>query len=854
MPLRVGRRLRQLISQTLRTQHPTPPSSYPPLTCPASTTAPVPVVPSRSRNPPKFKLTPIHNSKLKRTPIGQPKPKQLPPTPPVPEKDPLRERINALLSAPTNPETAEQLAELKLTPPTDGKLICLLAEALAHHAFVPDAIALLAHARAQGIPIRPALYEPVVYRLVRRHRWADVLALLEPLQSLVPPTLESHTQKKLTTRLCEWRVKACAELGDFAGMERALGLFPRGISRRSWEVAERACMRNSDPKMAGKIREVLKLAIMVEGEGEGDVKGKGKDRDTERSKMEEIAQALVSRPGTQDDPSSSAQASHAIRISRVDTSDPPHPTFLISEHPNPSSPQTPSSDLSFTPNARIATLCVKALVQENRVTEAATIVASMCKGVPVLEPSSSTSAPSTSSTPRPASVPLPEVFASVRPDIFVFNALLKGILDTRGLAGMISLLEIMQGTDVKPDSETGTILLRYLDRQRAWRPGQLIDALVDLTAPILPSPASDPSIPPKPRPLPISIRHTNVLLSSILNVERKTSLGGGWKAATAFLKYRTRPVDRYPPSDARLASPPDDIDPPTAGLQLRARAAALKPVLETLRSRGVRNDRMAYSLRAQRDGVVRLDPEMARTVLERAEIPLGAHHYAALMAGLVECGYMDAATTVMRASHAAGLSVDSPVMHTILITGYARMGQPREAQRVFEEMCKDGVKPDAIAVDALAGAWFVSGEYRRAREVVIEHWPGDGALPFRSNAPLKEIMTELRKLRPASKVRKKRTGRVEKDEEESVERIVKAIKSPDKVLPLTLASAVGEKKDTGSSGRRFSSMAGLGADGDGDGQPVVRGAESESDCHQRGESSTGPRARVLLGLKLNGYG
>lgn len=647
---------------------------------------------------------------------------------------------------------------------------------------------------------------------------------------------------KLTTRLCEWRVKACAELGDFAGMERALGLFPHGISRRSWEIAERACMRNSDPKMAGKIREVLRLATVAE-EGKEDVKGK--DRDLEWSRAEEIVRALVSRPGTRDDPSSSAQAGHAVRILRTDKSDPSHPTFLISGHPNSS--QALPSDRTFTPHVRIATLCVKALVQENRVTEAAAIVASMCKGVPVLEPSSGAGAPSTSSTSEPASVLLPEIFASVRPDIFVFNALLKGILDTRGLPGMISLLEIMQEMYIKPNSETGVILLRYLDRQRAWRPGQLIDALVDLTAPISPSPASDPSIPPTPRPLPISIRHTNVLLSSILNAERKTTLGGGWKAASAFLKYRTRPADRHPPSDARLASPPDGIDPPTAGLGIRARAEALKPVLDTLRTRGVRNDRMAYSLRAQRDGVVRLDPEMARSVLERAEIPLGAHHYAALMAGLVECGYMDAATTVMRASHAAGLSVDSPVMYTILITGYARMGRPREAQRVFEEMCKDGVKPDAIAVDALAGAWFISGAYRRARDVVIEHWPGEGALPFMPHAPLKEVMTELRKLRPASKVRKKRMGQVEKDEEESVERIVKSIKAPDKVLPLTLASA-GEKKDNGSSGRRFSSLAGMGGDG------VVQVAELESDHRRRGESSTGPRKRVLLGLKLNGYG
>ncbi|KAF8603918.1 hypothetical protein BDV93DRAFT_606296 [Ceratobasidium sp. AG-I] len=554
----------------------------------------------------------------------------------VPEKDPLRERINGLLSAPTNPETAEQLAELKLTLPTDGKLICLLAEAP-----VPDAIT-LAHARAQVIPIRPALYEPVVYRLVRRHRWADVLALLEPLQSLAPPTLESHMQKKLTTRLCEWRVKACAELDDFAGMERALGLFPRGISRRSWEVAERACMRNSDPKMAGKIREVLKLVTMVEGEGEGDVKGKGEDRDMERFGMEEIAQALISRPITREDPSSGT-----------------HPSHLYEFH---------ESTRAIYPT--LPTLRVKALVQENRVTEAATIAASMCKDVLVLEPLSGASAPSASSTPGPTSAPLPGISASVRPSIFAFNALLKGILYMRGLTGMISLLEIMQGTDVKPGSATGVILLRHPDQHHACRFGQLIDALVDLTARISSSPA------------------IYVLLSSILNAQRKATLGEGQTVKSVFPKYRTRPVDRCPPYDARLASLADGIDPLTAGLPLRACVTALKPVLKARRSRRVRNDGMAYYLCLQRNGVVRLDPEMARTGLERTETP-----------GLFECG------------------VDSPVMYTILIAGYACMGQPHDAQRVFEEVYKDGVKPDATRHRCARGAWFVSGEYRPERAV-----------------------------------------------------------------------------------------------------------------------------------------
>ncbi|KAG9082405.1 hypothetical protein FS749_006861 [Ceratobasidium sp. UAMH 11750] len=182
------------------------------------------------------------------------------------------------------------------------------------------------------------------------------------------------------------------------------------------------------------------------------------------------------------------------------------------------------------------------------------------------------------------------------------------------------------------------------------------------------------------------------------------------------------------------------------------------------------------------------------------------------MAGLVECGYMDAAATVMRAAHDAGFGSGGPVMHTILVSGYGRMGLPREAVRVFNEMRKEGIVPDAIAVDALAGAWFISGKYQRAREVVIKHWPGDGEPPCGREASLRDLVVELRKLRPASKVRKKRIGQVTQEELQYVERIVEVIKAPEKVLPSPLAGA---KEDiTKSSTRKFSSLAGVGVGAD----------------------------------------
>ncbi|KAG8763456.1 hypothetical protein FRC11_003674 [Ceratobasidium sp. 423] len=836
MPVRVGRRIRQLISQSLRTHHLTPSrTNLPRLQCPASTKAP--------------NVSTSTTSKFQRG-LQQ----EQGPRPPLSAEDQtIRRRITSLLSAPTNAETERELIELRNAPRLVPKLVCLVAEALVHHAYVPDAVDLINQSRKNGMDIPPRLYESVVFRLAQRDRWADILALLEPLQSL-SPSGSKKTEHAITTRLCEWRVRACAELGDFAGMERALGMFPHGIPQRTWKTAEQACLKNSDPRAAARIQEVLALDKRFREKGKEVSEEPGGAKGREELRPEDIVQVLVRHFKPRN--TTSHDAPTTTRITRApQTSNRDHLTYLITTHRIPSTSSNAIDPRhSFTPDSRLATLCVRELVQKDQVAEAAIMVAAMCKGTSSSDGIVLSRLTSQPSKHEPPPLSLSEIFASVRPDIHVFNALLKGVLNTRGLSGMLALLEIMHETDVKPDSQTAALLLRYLDRQRAWSPGRLIDTLVDLTAPIPKDYNNDPAVPPKPQPVPVSIRHTNVLLSSILNAERNAVLGGGWKASAAFLKYRNRPIDRWPPSDARLASSPNNTDPPTAGLKFKARADSLKPVLEALRARGVRNDSMAYALRAQRDGVVRLDPETGRQVLQRADIPLGDYHYAALMAGLVECGYMDSAKAVMKSAHESGFGVGSPVMYTILITGYGRMGLPRPAERVFKQMILAKVKPDAIAVDALAGAWFISGEYERARQTVLQYWPGDGELPFSEDTPLKKMVTELRKLRPSSKVRQKPT-QVSGEEDSYVGPIVQAIKAPDKTLPPAPNAAVGEKKDnSGPNSRRYSSVAGVGLQLDGI-DWVKSGSligEREPALARQEEQKPRVRARIMSSLSQNG--
>ncbi|CAE6378549.1 unnamed protein product [Rhizoctonia solani] len=834
MPVRVGRSIRQLISQSVRTQYLVLAGAQSPyLQCLASTKA---VSASTESPAPKFRR--------------KPQQEQAPRPPLSPVDQIIHQRITSLFSAPTNAETERELVELRNTPLPSPKLVCLLAEALAHHAYIPDTLELISQSRKSGMHIPPRLYESIVFRLAQRDRWAEILSLLEPLQSL-SPSGSKKTEHAITTRLCEWRVRACAELGDFAGMERALGMFPHGIPLRTWRIAERACLKNSDPRMAARIQEVLRVDRRHRDKGKEAV-GRREGQDL---RLEEIAQILVRhfqpRGTTLHEAPTTIQIARTLQADNRDSR-----TYLITKHSTPStSSHLPDLRHSFTPDSRLAAKCVRELIQNDQVTEAATMVTTMCKEKPLVDDTSHSQPHSHTSTHEILPLNLSEIFALVRPDVHVFNALLKGVLNTRGLSGMLPLLEIMHNTDVKPDSQTAAILLRYLDRQRAWSPGRLIDTLVDLTSPIANDYDNDPAIPPKPQPVPVSIQHTNVLLSSILNAERNATLGGGWKASAAFLRYHNRPIDRWSPSDSRLTSS-NDIDPPTAGLMLKARAESLKPILEALRARGVRNDSMAYALRAQRDGVVRLDPEAGRQVLQRADIPLGDYHYAALMAGLVECGYMDSAKAVMKSAHESGFGVGSPVMYTILITGYGRMGLPRQAERVFKQMILGKAKPDAIAVDALAGAWFISGEYQRARQTVLQYWPGDGELPFREDTPLKKMIAELRKLRPISKVRRKRT-RACVEEDAYVAPIIQAIKAPDKALPLTSNVTAGEKKDNnGPNLRRYSSIARVGLQLDATGwtkSKTLVGARPGS-TEFNGQEEQKPRARVCMMLSSSQNG
>ncbi|TDL28373.1 hypothetical protein BD410DRAFT_218476 [Rickenella mellea] len=287
------------------------------------------------------------------------------------------------------------------------------------------------------------------------------------------------------------------------------------------------------------------------------------------------------------------------------------------------------------------------------------------------------------------------------PNAEVLNALMQCVLDTRGIEGMRHVLFIMKAANVEPDTTTLEMLLSFLESKANASPRAIARILRMLTT-------------TKGRP---TLRHTHVLLRSILRRERTQLRGIGWNnmAARLTLQRQQRQMSG-PQAVAELKS----FDP-TAGIAVPrqlVQSSPILPILQSLAARNIKCDRATIALRMKHDAVTKLNISAANAVFQ-AMIARGmhptAHHYAALMEGYAERGEMrQAAETMHRA--AANDVPPNVVMHTIIIVGHARMGRPDLAMRAFQEMLSSGIEPDFAAVDAVASAFFAVKAFKLARQ------------------------------------------------------------------------------------------------------------------------------------------
>lgn len=308
----------------------------------------------------------------------------------------------------------------------------------------------------------------------------------------------------------------------------------------------------------------------------------------------------------------------------------------------------------------------------------------------------------------------------LRPTGSIFNALLTGVLEIHGLVGIGVVSQIMDASGIDPDEAFVETVLSYMTKTIGTRPWQLILALKKLT-----------------KVVPVTLRHSLVVLSAIVRQESVLVRKGSWYATWKTLQYRkysghVAAIPSCVPSD-RLSSTSESFDP-FAGIvppQRPSYVTLFRPVIESLLSRGVRSDKAAIALRIRHDAVVKRDVAMAQETFQQM-LDRGIHpnrfHYTALMEGYALSGNMSSARNIMSSATKAGHPPDI-VMYTILLVGYAYQGRPTLVARIFQNMVSAGIVPDGKAIGVLANAYAAVGEYKTAKRVLLELWHYVGPLP-----------------------------------------------------------------------------------------------------------------------------
>jgi len=292
--------------------------------------------------------------------------------------------------------------------------------------------------------------------------------------------------------------------------------------------------------------------------------------------------------------------------------------------------------------------------------------------------------------------------------IEIFNALMDGILGTRGLSGGDVVLRIMSICHIKPDTQTIDLLIAHLDKHERAFPQIILYALKEIY-----STGVSPTL-----------RHVHAVLRSVMRHEKQLLRGSGWNVPAAKFSSRRHDLSRYP--EDRISGVSKSFDP-TAGIELpRSQFASIlmRPIVKSLSSRLVRSDRATIAMRIRHDAVHKSDLESARVIF-RGMLARGMHpneyHFSALMEGYTHKGELKAAKDVFNSAVRAGIT-PNVVMFTILIVGHARQGDPGSAMRVFRNMVAAGIKPDVPAIDAVASAYFIVGAYKRAKQVLTRLW------------------------------------------------------------------------------------------------------------------------------------
>jgi pentatricopeptide repeat protein len=319
----------------------------------------------------------------------------------------------------------------------------------------------------------------------------------------------------------------------------------------------------------------------------------------------------------------------------------------------------------------------------------------------------------------------------IPPHIDVLNALLRGILDIRGLDGARIVLEQMRQVDIKPNSHSLKILIDYMVHFERTTPAAILRVLRQLF-PIFR----------------VSLRHLHPLISRILHVEKK-------RLYYSSMPKNTKMARRRLPENVDWSS-----DGPFAGVRLDrflVRPSLARFLFASLESRGIRSDAAMLALRIRYDGVIKRDTEGAvdtyTDMLSRGIMP-SVYHISALMEGFALRGETDMALKIMRAAKEYNVKPNL-VMYTILLHGYGHQNQPKAAAELFEAMISSGIHPDVRAIYALCKTFILARRLGAAKKLLITLWPYIEPVPRKHPVtPLLELLKRFCQLdtsRPTSR-------------------------------------------------------------------------------------------------------
>lgn len=323
----------------------------------------------------------------------------------------------------------------------------------------------------------------------------------------------------------------------------------------------------------------------------------------------------------------------------------------------------------------------------------------------------------------------------------IVNALLRGVLETRGLKGMQDVRELFRSANLELDHETVEVFMSYLSYSHA-SPRQLIRTLRMIPSHLQPT-----------------LRHVHILVRTILGKEIAAVNPRGWQMISTPNGPPSPPPSQ--PISGFLASSWNDgpklLQRIASSILYRkpSYAATVRRIVQSLASRSITPDRATVHLSLRHDALVKRNMERAKQMLS-VMLKRGMHpneyHYAAIMEGYSLTGLARSAEKVLWRAREAGFAKD-PVLFTIVIHGYACLRLPEEAARVFKAMLQEDIEPDVGSVDALASAYYAVRAYAAARRVLLQFWERFAPFPpGLTEASLKTLADAFRQLSPQTPV------------------------------------------------------------------------------------------------------